>query len=482
MKKLVLHIILWVLPFSLLLSQDEKDRVKVEALPNDVNTLYNEFAPVVFQNKLVYVSDKKKDESFSLRTYTTEDGKTLTDLWYVPTVGGNKWQYPKEFAPELLTPHFEGAFTFDFEYDRIYFTQNLLAKVEKGNSLDEGNNMTILSANYTNGEYRGARVVPPFNRLSKEHNHMSPTINPDGTLLFFSSDEPGGFGGYDIYVCEGRNGRWGDPQNLGKKVNTQGDEIFPFAHPSGRLYFSSEELGGEGRFDVFYTYFYGGVWETPVNAGEVINSKNDEYGVYIADDLSSGYFSRKKGNLDIYYFEIAYPEFESCSEMEENSFCYRFYDRNMTSLDTNAFIYEWDFGDGNKVRQEDVVHCFAEPGNYLVQLNVIDPLTGDIFTNQASFMIDVKYIEQVYINSIDTVFVNEEIVFDGLETNLSNFEIDKYYWFFDDGTGFKEGLSVAKKYSGPGTYTVKHGITSVMDEKTQIKKACSSKRIVVIER
>lgn len=474
MSNRYIHIILTFLSLSLAAQKN----VVITPL-SEVNTSYNEFAPFVFQNKLVYVTDQKKE---GLITYTTEKGKTLTDYKYVLNVGGKKWIEPADFAPEITTPHFEGPFTFDIENDRFYFTQNLLAEDTKTNSLKDGNSLTILSSLYVNGEFRTPMPVSALRSANKSYNYICPTVNADGTMLFFSSDMTGGQGKYDLYVCEGKNGRFGKPVNLGAKVNTNGDEIYPFAHISGRLYFSSKNHGGEGRFDVFYTYLYEGEWQTPINAGYPFNSKFDDYGVYINDDLKTGFFSRKKGDFNIFHYEIKYPIFKECKEMVENTFKYRFFDQNCAKLDTTAFLYEWDLGDGTKVRREDVIHTFAEPGMYFVQLNVIDALTGEVFANQANYMLDLKYIEQVYINSVDTVYVNEEIVFDGLETNLSNFEINEYYWFFDDETDVKQGLSVGKKYEKEGNYTVKLGITSVMDEKTQIKKACGSKRIVVIKR
>jgi PKD repeat protein len=73
-------------------------------------------------------------------------------------------------------------------------------------------------------------------------------------------------------------------------------------------------------------------------------------------------------------------------------------------------------------------------------------------------------------------------VFDGLETNISDFEINEFYWFLGDGSDVKRGLNISHKFEKAGIYTVKLGVTSLMDERTRIKKACGSKRIIVIQR
>ena len=478
MKRLVLHSIILLIFFPV---WSQQKPIQVELLKfNEAGA--NEIAPYVYQNKLIFCSDRKNEEG--IITYTTSDGKTMTDYYVVPTVGGNRFEKPVIFAEELNTHHFEGPFTFDIERDRFFFSQNIMARDSKGNYLKEGNNMTILYSTYVNGEFRNPQK---FSRsvLKNTYNYMCPTIDPEGNYLFFCSDEPGGYGGYDIYVCEGNNGRWGKPENLGSKVNTSGDEIYPFAHISGRLYFSSEKLpDSEGRFDVYYTYYYEGEWVTPTNAGEPFNSRYDDYGVYIHDDLKSGYFSsnRKRGSFDIYSFKINYPEFDECSEFEEASFCYRFFDQGGASLDTLAFRYEWDLGDGTKVIAETVDHCYAEPGTYFVQLNLIDAVTGDLFINQSNYMVEVKDLHQVYINSKDTIHEGEEIVFDGLETNLEDFDVDEYYWFFGDDSKVVTSLNVSHIYEKEGVYNVKLGVTSKLDERKQIKKACGSKQIVVLKR
>ena len=82
-----------------------------------------------------------------------------------------------------------------------------------------------------------------------------PSISANGRALFFASERKGGQGGRDIWVSHLKsNGRWGEPQNLGDQINTNGDEASPFIHPDGQtLYFHSNAHPGMGGFDLYYS-------------------------------------------------------------------------------------------------------------------------------------------------------------------------------------------------------------------------------------
>lgn len=138
-----------------------------------------------------------------------------------------------------------------------------------------------------------------------------PSVTPDGRILYFVSDRPGGFGGYDLYKSvKGDNGEWGGAVNLGADINTRGNEKTPFIHPDGKtLYFSSDGLQGLGGYDIFITRLQeDGSWQKPVNIGFPINSVEDEAGFFVSTDGSKGFFASNKyngkGGWDLYSFEL----------------------------------------------------------------------------------------------------------------------------------------------------------------------------------
>lgn len=130
-----------------------------------------------------------------------------------------------------------------------------------------------------------------------------PCFSPDGKALFFASDRPGGYGGYDLYVSYRTGASWSTPENLGPAVNTLGNEITPF-FDGNALYFASDFHKGFGGFDIFKVEQNNGRWSTVYHMGNGLNSSADDYG-FIFDDLRNiGYFVSNrpggKGLEDLY--------------------------------------------------------------------------------------------------------------------------------------------------------------------------------------
>ncbi|MFW5887006.1 MAG: OmpA family protein, partial [Bacteroidota bacterium] len=141
-----------------------------------------------------------------------------------------------------------------------------------------------------------------------------PSISADGSTLYFASDRPGGKGGLDIWMSKvDELGLWSSPINLGDSINSPGNEQSPFIHFDGQtLYFSSDGLVGFGGHDLYYTKKnLLGEWKKPINLGYPINTYDDEIGLMIDAEGKTGYFSstnvingKKQDNLDIYRFKL----------------------------------------------------------------------------------------------------------------------------------------------------------------------------------
>ncbi|MFA8435107.1 MAG: OmpA family protein [Marinifilaceae bacterium] len=119
------------------------------------------------------------------------------------------------------------------------------------------------------------KLVPielPFN--SSEYSCTHPFITKDGKKLYFVSNMPGGYGGFDLYYTEKKEGRWSTPTNLGPQINTRWDEAFPFVK-DGVLYFASQGHYGYGGLDIFKVDLEKG--EEVVNLGQPVNSSYDDF-------------------------------------------------------------------------------------------------------------------------------------------------------------------------------------------------------------
>jgi len=137
-----------------------------------------------------------------------------------------------------------------------------------------------------------------------------PTLSEDESILIFSSEMSGGYGGKDLWIVqkEKRN-NWSTPINLGPSVNTKGDEMFPFLHTDGTIYFASTGHIGMGGFDIYKTsQDENGAYILPVNLKSPVNSSADDFGMIIEKDGERGYLTSSreggKGGDDIYQFEL----------------------------------------------------------------------------------------------------------------------------------------------------------------------------------
>jgi hypothetical protein len=429
----------------------------IQLLPFNTRT-YDEIAPVYYKNGVVFCSNRKNQVFVS---YTTEKrGEFLFDLYEVEQIDRTTWGDAIPLDEKLNSPFHEGPATFNNRETEIYFTRNQEQK--KKQRRNQRNNLGIFQARISGG---GWDNITPFVYNNEAYNVAHPSLSSDGQELYFVSDMPGGQGGTDIYVCHRQSGRWSEPENLGPVINSEKDEKFPFIHNSGRLYFSSEGHGSIGRLDIFYSEQIEGEWHKPIPMDPPMNSRYDDFGIVVDDFQKSGLFTSDRGRSDdIYSFAMLFPIFEDMKEMEENNYCYEFFERGTSMTDTVSMEYEWDFGDGTKKRGLIVEHCFDTTGTYLVQLNVVDQLTGDVWFNEATYQVPVENIKQLYINAPDTVVVGQEINVDASLSNV-DFEIATFYWDFGDGRRTK-GEEATHIYSRPGNYIIQLGAVEVENEES----------------
>ncbi|SFZ95139.1 WD40-like Beta Propeller Repeat [Flaviramulus basaltis] len=189
----------------------------------------------------------------------------------------------------------------------MYFTRNNYFKRKLKKSAEETYGLKIYKATLVDGEWTN---IKPLSFNSDDYNTAHPTLNADGTKLYFSSDMPGTIGGSDIFVVAiNKNGSFGIPENLGNKINTEGRENFPFVSSTGTLYFSSDGHVGLGGLDVFSFNNINEIMtsqENAVNMGRFINSSSDDFGYLINETTLKGFVSSNraggKGDDDIYSF------------------------------------------------------------------------------------------------------------------------------------------------------------------------------------
>jgi outer membrane protein OmpA-like peptidoglycan-associated protein/tetratricopeptide (TPR) repeat protein len=198
----------------------------------------------------------------------------------------------------------EGAASFTIDNRHLFYT---IAK-----ETPDGLNTDIYTSDFIDGVWTEARSVG--DRVNDPIWWDSqPCVSPDGTILYFASNRPGGKGGIDIwYTKKGPDGEWGVPMNMGAPINTEFDEKSPFLHADSQtLYFASNGHPGLGGYDIFFAHKNEkGVWQNPTNLGVPINTEQDEVGLFVSSDGTTAFFCSNNslpgriGGWDVYQFEL----------------------------------------------------------------------------------------------------------------------------------------------------------------------------------
>ena len=176
----------------------------------------------------------------------------------------------------------------------------------------------IYRSERASGEWSEPQEVKLFADSSITVGH--PALNATADTLYFISDAPGGEGGKDIWMAELDGDQWVNVQPLGAGINTAADEMFPYVHEDGSLYFASNGHPGYGGLDIFKAYRDTTRTDTTIwvlyNMGPTFNGIGDDFGITFAGNSQDGFFSSnrgdKKGFDKIYRFWL--PEMEFIAE------------------------------------------------------------------------------------------------------------------------------------------------------------------------
>jgi outer membrane protein OmpA-like peptidoglycan-associated protein/tetratricopeptide (TPR) repeat protein len=278
----------------------------------DMNTDYNEFAPTVWNNKIVFTSDsayeqKKKNDSwtgsnfFNIYTATFDSGRTIYggEISIVARTQKGNFKFH------------DGPCTFASDINEMYFTRtssNSWTNNAKKNK-DSIALLTIMVASQYDSAKGVFMKVIPFDYNSKTYSVAHPAISPDGRILIFAADKKGGAGGFDLYMCKRQaDGKWLTPENMGYLLNTEGDELFPYLADDKTLFFSSDgQKDCFGGLDVYKSQFNGTNWSAPENTGIPVNSSYDDISLAMRNDGKSSFFSSnrpaKTGGDNIYLYQ-----------------------------------------------------------------------------------------------------------------------------------------------------------------------------------
>jgi cell division septation protein DedD len=272
--------------------------VKNEAL----NTEFADFGPALYLTRLVFNSSRtdlaqKKDPKGA----SEWSGGSYNHL-YVSQRSPENGQLQK---PAFLrsdferAPQNEGPVAFSADGRRVVFCRNNFVNGTR-QIATKGVNMSLYVADVDNGKWKN---IKPFAYNGSDYATGFPSLSPDGNTLVFASTQPGGFGGWDIYVSNYTASGWSTPRNLGSPLNTAGNEVTPF-FDGKNLYFSSDWHRGLGGLDVFRAELGREEVSNVYHLGPGINSPRDDYGFVFDSGENLGYLTSTRnggrGNEDIW--------------------------------------------------------------------------------------------------------------------------------------------------------------------------------------
>lgn len=267
-----------------------------------INSPESDFGALLTQDNYLYFASARNksrktsgwDEQPYLDLYmsTMNPDGSLSEATPVSGSVNTKWhEGPASISADGNTMYFSSESFLEKEYEKDFAN-----KQRNKNRIKKS--QTYLYSATKDGQGWGNVKELSFN--SKDYSNRTPSVSKDGKTLYFASNMPGSIGGFDIFkVSVNADGSFGTPENLGKKVNTDGNEGFPFIGEDNRLYFSSDAHKGFGGLDVFYVDLDKAT--DAKNLGAPVNTAKDDFAFSFNAAKNTGFFSsNRNGNDDIF--------------------------------------------------------------------------------------------------------------------------------------------------------------------------------------
>jgi len=269
----------------------------------NVNTTFSEIAPVAYQGDLVFASNRGGGNA---EGHSPQNGAPYYDLYITALDENEQTSPPARIRGAIHSAWHDVGFSPDPVTGDLWFART---SSNGGKRVRDGQGVVHTALYTAHWKREKLNGVKRFSKISRQYTAAHPTLTPDGLRLFFSADLPDGYGAMDIWYCDrtDQNGpyAWSDPVNAGSRINTPGDEVFPFAPRLDRLYLASDGHPGLGGLDIFQVDFSGGSWEAVRHLPAPVNSPRDDFGVYVRNN--QGFFASDRiggmGSDDLYAFE-----------------------------------------------------------------------------------------------------------------------------------------------------------------------------------
>lgn len=262
------------------------------------NSRRSDYAPMYAPdgNDVLYFTTTNENVNGTKKSEIT--GMKKGDIWMSRKNERGEWLKPEALEGELNTEFDEGIISFSPDGSMMYLTR---ARREP----NAPTSVEIFTSTRSDAKWSAAQKLEITSDTLSVYAH--PAVSPDGTYLYFTSDMPGGEGGRDIWRINLKD-RVGSLENLGKWINTPGDEMFPYMRTDSVMYFASDGHPGYGGLDIFRAELTkSGGWKVE-NMGRPVNSSADDFGITFEPGAERGFFSSNRddarGYDHIFSFEL----------------------------------------------------------------------------------------------------------------------------------------------------------------------------------
>ncbi|KAF2509933.1 OmpA family protein [Flavobacterium zhairuonense] len=269
-----------------------------------INSPYSDYGSVIYDKKIVFTS--ARDTGGITKTSFKWTNKSFSKLYISDLMPDGSVSNPKQLRKNQKSKFNESTPIFTKDGRTMYFTRNNFTDGKRGQNDKQVTLLKLYKADFIDGQWVNEKELP-FN--SDQYSTAHPTLSIDEKTLYFASDMPGTLGQSDLFkVAINADGSFGQPQNLGSIINTEGRETFPFVSAENELYFASDGRPGLGGLDIFVTKINADntIEDDVQNVGEPVNSKKDDFGFTLDGKNRNGYFSSNRdgghGLDDIYRF------------------------------------------------------------------------------------------------------------------------------------------------------------------------------------
>lgn len=286
-----------------LIARLSKESGKFALINLSINSEKQDFGTVYYKNQIVFASSRANTGMVS-RTWNGNQQPFL-NLYTAPLDANQKLMEARLLENNSINRKFhDGPVTFTPDGNMAIFTRNNY----DAQSTHGIKKLQLFVVLIKNGKWMEP-VAFPYNNNEFSTGHASYDAN--NQYLYFSSDRPGGKGGVDIYRCRHLGGnKWAAPENVAE-VNTEGNELFPYYHSGGYLFFASDGWPGLGGLDVMLSKMNGLQPGRVDNLGSPVNSERDDFAFLLSEDQKTGFVSSNrpggKGDDDIYAVQVLKP-------------------------------------------------------------------------------------------------------------------------------------------------------------------------------